>query len=271
MRQGRFITAGLAALAAVAMAPGVAAAAAPFVDDTAAEFGAGTPGSSTQVTAAGSVELARVMKPQDLTTWSITPWGTGTPAAGTNAVVGGVLTLDGARATAPRPYSAAQVSQTLEFTAKFGAASNQHVGFGNTVDTNGPGSTYDDGPWAMFSTKDSGGATLYARTLPGTAAAGGAQETAVPAPFDPAASHKYKIVWTATNVAYFVDDQPVAVDTHTATITANMRPAASDYAAGTPDTPTLQLSSASLSLYADTGAFQSRVFDAGDARTVRGS
>jgi hypothetical protein len=46
-----------------------------------------------------------------------------------------------------------------------------------------------------------------------------------------------------------------------------LRPAASDLTTGG---ATLELSSANLQLYADTGAFQSRVFDAGDARAVWG-
>ena len=40
MRQGRLITTGLAALAALVIAPGVAAAAAPLVDATQADFAA---------------------------------------------------------------------------------------------------------------------------------------------------------------------------------------------------------------------------------------
>jgi hypothetical protein len=273
LRQGRFITAGLAALVALAMAPGVATAApATFVDDTEADFSAGAPGASTVVRPPGSVELARIPKVENFDGpglplgWNVTSWDTAQP--GTGSVAGGELTVNGARVDAPRWYVAGQVMQIMEFTATFGAADFQHVGFGNTI--NGgllEKATFADGPWAMFSTRSSLGTELWARTLTGPEAGGGALNEIRIMGVDPTLPHTYRIEWSATQVKFFVDGGVTPAAVLDAAIAGEMRPAASDFNSGGPD---LKIDKASLSLYADTGAFESRVHDAGDAHTVWG-
>ena len=136
-------------------------------------------------------------------------------AGGTATVAGGTLTVDGARANPTALYDA---GRSLDFAATFTADPFQHVGFGET---------FEDAPWAMFST--GGGALavgLYARTaLPG----GPAENTPI-AGVDPLVEHDYSIEWTPTEVRYFVDGDLVA--THAIAIDAQMRPVASDFTVG---------------------------------------
>ena len=63
---------------------------------------------------------------------------------------GRVLTVNGARANTTSLYDA---NRSLDFAATFTADGFQHVGFGNT---------FNDAPWAMFST--GGGALPWACT-----------------------------------------------------------------------------------------------------------
>jgi hypothetical protein len=264
------MTTGLAALAALAIGPAVAAAASPLVDD---DFAGGTPGTNTVVAPPGSLQLARIMKtePFDGTllpaAYSAKLWDTTPPEEGSATVGGGLLTVDGARVASVRPYDA---GQEFAFSATFGEGTFRHVGFGNTTDDVTPASTFANGPWAIFST-GSAGTTLRARTLTGVTGGVGtvSKETVVQdkiAGFDQKLPHDYRIVWSATEVSYYVDNQ--LVDTHTAVpIAGQMRPGASDATAGG---GVLTVDSAGLLLYADSGTFDSRVHDAGDSRAVWG-
>ena len=249
----------------MAISPAMAAAASPLVDD----FAAGATGPSTVVDPSGSVKLGRLMKTEGFdgsalpAGWAITSWDA--PPTGTATVAGGTLTANGARVTASRSYAAGQV---LQFRATFGEATYQHLGFGNLTDGTADASTFADGPWAMFSTRDTAGTVLWARTLSGPTAQGGVvTETQLAA--DPKLPHDYRIEWSATEVTYFVDGAPVAVATHplAAPIATQMRPALSVSAAAG---AALAVDSAGLVAYADSGTFTSRVSDAGDARAVWG-
>ena len=82
------------------------------------------------------------------TGWSPTLW----EPTGTATVADGVVTVNGARFNPVADATA--TSGVLEFGATFTAEANQHVGFGND---------FDDGPWAMFSTRN-GNEGLFART-----------------------------------------------------------------------------------------------------------
>ena len=239
----------MAMLLAVGSA-GAATAGAQTQEDT--DFSGGTPDANTEVVPPGDLGLSPVF---DITTdfdgaalpagWESTPWAMG----GTAAVAGGALTVNGARA---HPTALFGSGRSLDFAATFTADAFQHVGFGNT---------FEDPPWAMFST--GGGALpvgLYART----AAPGGAPAENTPiAGVDPLVQHDYSIEWTPTEVRYYVDGSLVA--THAIAIAVQMRPIASDFASGGGDVDVDYLD---LYSYPATGTFTSRVFDAGDSRAT---
>jgi hypothetical protein len=272
LRLTRVITAGLAAAAALAVTPAWAGAApAPLVDDTVPDFGAGTH-ANTVATPAGSVQLGRVMKTEPFegtalpAAYASLPWEAASTPPGSATVAGGKLSVDGARVHSLRSYGAGQV---LDFTATFGAASFQHVGFGNTTEGVGDASTFSSGPWVMFSTGASVGTSLFARVRTGAAPATDLPAIEIPGVV-PTASHAYRIAWDATSIRFFVDNMtvPVATQPLATPIAGQMRPAASDFAAGG---PVLELDAAGLLLHADAGTFVSRVHDAGDPRALWGT
>ena len=180
----RLITALMAVIIAVAWA-GAATAGAQTQEDS--DFSGGTH-DGTQVVPPDDLALSPVtdiVADFDGTTlpsgWEVVTWNTG----GSATVGGGVLTVDGARANTTSLYDA---GRSLEFAATFTADPFQHVGFGNT---------FDDAPWAMFST--GGGALpvgLYARTF----APGGPSVNTPIADVDPLEEHEYSIEWTPTEV-----------------------------------------------------------------------
>jgi hypothetical protein len=179
--------------------------------------------------------------------WSSSPWSGG----GASTVTGGALVVDGARAGTTATYAR---GHSLTFVATFGAAGFEHVGLG--VD-------FDGAPWAMFSTGGGGlPQGLYARTL---AATGETEErTQLDPGIDPLVPHRYRIVWTASGVTYFVDGVQVA--SHLETPTVDLRPLASDFAPG--DTAAVKVDWVRMSPYEADGTFESRVFDAGDSRAL---
>ena len=126
-------------------------------DTTAADFSAGTPGAGSYVsqTADGEVMLAPTVgaeftTPSLPTGWSITPWNSGS----STAFPSGQFAIDGARASTDATFAA---GTSLEFVATFSSDTFEHLGFGIT---------FNETPWAMFSTASGGG--LYARTNNGT-------------------------------------------------------------------------------------------------------
>ena len=214
-----------------------------LTDTSVADFAAGSLGSGLYIGESGDGEL--LLRPTVGTEfggselpagWSQTQWdGSQTRGA---TVASGALSVDGALVTTDALFGP---GRTIEFVGSFTADSFQHIGFG--VDFNNSGS------WAMFSTKNTT-TTLYARTN------NGGPETALAVSLGQ--PHRFRIEWRASEVVYFVDAQEVA--RHTATITAQMRPAISDLSRNgtrvTVDWPR-------MGPYAGSGTFMSRVFDGG--------
>ena len=223
-----------------------------FVDDTTAEFGAGTPGADTYVSETDDGEVT--LKPTEGAEfegasipggWRSCPWSDPTPEdcdPGTGGTVsGGSLHLDGAYAKTIATYTS---GRSLEFVANFGGENNQHVGFG--VDLN------NSSNWAIFSRKFDG--TFNARTM------NGGSETTMPLSGSLFNSpHLYRIEWDTNEVRYYVDGTLVA--THAATFGATqMRPIATDL---TPGGPEVSVDWMRMSPYPAAGTFDSRIFDAG--------
>jgi hypothetical protein len=258
VRSTRLVITGLAAVATLAVSPGWAAAASPVVDDSVADFSAGTPGTSTWAVEPGSVQRRPAGLSENFdgialpSGWTPTLWN---PPNGATTVSGGALAIDGTRVnTSADP--ALNAPQVLEFRATFGNDAFQHAGFG--VD-------FNTGPWAMFST--GGGALpygLYARTRTADGDPG-ATDTSI-AGVDPRQAHVYRIVWDAADVKYYVDDQPVATSPLVAP--GPMRFVASDFEAGASSVTVDWVALGSLPA---SGTFTSRVLDAGDTHAVWGA
>ncbi|HEX5165757.1 MAG TPA: IPT/TIG domain-containing protein, partial [Thermomicrobiales bacterium] len=173
--------------------------------------------------------------------WTSTPW----VAGGATTVTNGSAVVDGARLSTTGFYSPNHV---LEFVATFQpGVPNQHIGFGTTLNST---------PWAIYSTGGDG-ASLRARTHTGSVA-----PTAELGASWLGGPHLFRIEWTASQVIYSIDGAVVA--THNAAITGQMRPLASDSAAGS---GTLVIDWMRLSPYQPSGSFTSRVLDAGGAAT----
>jgi hypothetical protein len=215
-----------------------------LVDETDGDFGAGTTGAGTYVSRSGDGEV--VLAPAvgaefegDVVPagWTTSSWGGGS----STVVAGGSVTVDGERLSSDPLHPA---GRSMEFVATFGAASFQHVGFG--VD-------YDSvAAWAMFSTHNTGGSVLYARTHDGGAASNVPIGNLVGSP------HHYRIDWLPGSVVFRVDG--VVVHTETVTIATDMRPLVSDFSGGG---AVLSLDWLRMGPYASAGTFTSRVLDAG--------
>jgi hypothetical protein len=224
--------------------------AAGFTDTTTSDFEGGTP-ANTYVAQTDNGEV--VLKPEvgaefsgsSLPAgWTGTPWATG----GTSAVADGKLTVDGALAgtTAPPLYGP---GRSLEFVATYGAAPNQHAGFGTD---------FNEALWAIFSTRDTTN-TLYARTNNNGAAA----NTEIPNSGSLIGSqHTYRIEWASDSVKFYVDGN--LVHTQNVAITAQMRPVISDL---TPGSAAVAVDWLRMSPYASAGTFTSRVIDSTKSAT----
>jgi hypothetical protein len=218
-----------------------------LVDSAVADFSAGTPGADTYVGATGSGTDGEVVLRPEVgeefdgnllpAGWSTSPW-----TGGDATVSGGTATIDGALLRTDALFGP---GRTLEFEGAFSGAEFQHIGL--AVDLN------NDPAWAIFST---GGGQLpvgfYARTN-GPAA----ENTAIP-DISPTEPHRYRIVWTASQVQFFVDGASVA--THSTAITGDMRPVGSDFTSGGGATTWHWVR---LSPYHAAGTFASRVLDSG--------
>jgi hypothetical protein len=260
VRHGRLVATGMVAAAAMAIGPARAAAAAPpLVDDTAADFAAGTADASTWTVEPGSLRLKRSTLSENFDgsalpgELAVTAWQSG----GQAIVAGGSLTVLGARVTDVSP-SPTYAAQSLEFRATFGGDGFQNVGFGNT---------FEDAPWAMFSTGNAPGDPslpegLYARTLALPLGTGTPSNTAISG-VDPRQPHTYRIDWSPTDVSFYVDDRPAAVATSGDDIAGPMRAIVSDLLVGGDLVGVDWLAMGPL---LSTGDFVSRVHDAGDSR-----
>ena len=271
MRHGRFITTALVATAAMAIGPAWASAApSPLVDDAQSDFAAAGPQTGTWAVEPGQVrlKLGTVAENFDGTTlpagFESVGWPNGqgpvvqTPAPPRCLGVNSPSTAPAS--TQPRPPSFV-APQTLEFRAAFGADEFENMGFGDT---------FDNGPWAAFSTSPTPTpGTFFART--NTAALNGTQmDTAIPVgpSFSPADPHLYRIEWAANDVKFFIDGLQVA--DHVTTIASPMRPIVSDLnsAAGGPVVKSDWLTSGAVP---SSGTFTSRVLSADSAHTVWGN
>ena len=227
-----------------------------LTDTTVADFSAGIPDASTQISQSSDGEL--VLKPTEgdefsagpglPSGWASCPWSEPeTCASGSGATVsGGSLHINGTYARTAVSYGS---GRTLEFAASFGAQSFEHAGFG--VDLN------NSPNWAIFSVTSNG--ALNARTNNN----GSSTETQLSSALL-GSPHLYRIEWGATDVRYYVDGSLVA--THTASFGATqMRPIVSDYNAASPE---LSVDWLRMSPYAGSGSFDSRVFDAGAGQSA---
>ena len=211
-----------------------------FIDDTFADFSLGST-SSTFVSEikGGQVILAPTVGENfdgsSLSSgWTAAAWSTG----GTAIVSGDALSVENARAGTNTDYA---VGGTLEFGATFGAALWQHVGWVKDIDFNSP--------WAIFSTLSTNN-QLYTRTSDGTNTLIAGNWIGTP--------HVYRIDWTASQVIFSIDGTQVAVHNF---ITSNrMRPVVSDKSV---DGVGLSIDWLTVTPYAASGTFTSRVFDAG--------
>ena len=209
-----------------------------LADSTASDFAAGT---SAGTVAGVDVSLAPAIDEAFSGTllppgWTETQW-----TGGDAEVEAGSLVVDGAYAG---PAALFSPGATLEFSATFGGEPYQHVGFATD---------FDQEPWAIFSTGAPPGGTLKARTHLGSSHTDTELGIAAGAP------HVFRIVWSATQVQYFVDGGIVA--THPTAIATPMRPAASDYNLGGNGVSVdwLRLSPPVV----PAGTFTSRIADAG--------
>ena len=189
--------------------------------------------------------------PPPVAEWASFPW----PGNGTSTVAGGILTVNGARYNTQPEGTTYGPGSSLEFVATFGATDFQHVGFGGGTDLTTNGGIYADvaNSWAMFSTHNTGGSQLYARTL-----LGGGTQGNVPLGNYFGTSHRYRIEWKASEVLFYIDG--TVVHTETVSIPGPMRPAISDYAN---DGIALTVDWIRMFPYLTPGTFTSRVFDAG--------
>jgi hypothetical protein len=211
-------------------------------DTTDADFARGATDSGTHVATMedGEVILAAPVEaefngstlPAD---WTTTAWGPG----GTATVSGGSIAVDGSRAfaTALRTGPA-----TLDVVATFSGAPYQHIGFGVT---------FNETPWAIFSTGPGG--ALYARSHDGV----NALDTAISGTWL-GQPHAYRIAWSDTGVTFAIDGAQVA--SHPVHIAAPMRPIISDYTTGGGMATAAWLR---VGPYAASGTFLSRVIDGG--------
>ena len=215
-----------------------------LIDTTSGDFaaGSGDPGIAFTARGGGEVTLAAAAAaefdgaavPAD---WTTVAWNAG----GSVTVAGGLMAIDGARAGTTADFAP---GRSVEFVATFSGAPFQHMGFAVS---------YESTPWAMFSTF--GGGALFARTHNGASSIDtplGSQWLGVP--------HRYRVDWTATDVTFSIDGAVVA--THAIAIAVDLRPIGSDFNIGG---GALTLDWVTMTPYAATGTFTSRVFDAGEA------
>jgi hypothetical protein len=216
-----------------------------FTDASQGDFGAGTfeTGAYLASTSGGEVTLAPAVGAEFNGTtlpvgWFDDPYGSGGAPAATFS--NGWITLNGRKVGTTATFGP---GRWLEFLGMFSTGWYEHIGFGVL---------FDSPPWAIFSTENTG-AIFQARTAPGGADTSlGIGWSGVP--------HRYRIVWNAGSVDFFVDGASVA--SHATTIAGPMRPLAADHAGG----GTVALDWLRMGPYQASGTFVSRAFDAG--RTV---
>ena len=130
--------------------------AAPLLDATVADFAAGTPGACyVSQTADGEIILSPTVGTEFSGTTQPDGWGTVPWTGGSATFNGAAATVDGARLATDASFTP---GRSLEFVATFGAATFQHVGFGQLLEnTSGE-------YWAMFGTWEATNTLYRART-----------------------------------------------------------------------------------------------------------
>lgn len=211
-------------------------------DRTVADFSAGAcEGAHVATTADGPELILRPTVAAEFggetlpTDWYAEPWKEG----GRATIVGGALVLDGASAG---HYNLVGSERSLEFVATFQKRPHQHVGFGTD---------FRSSHWVTFSTKF--GNALYARSsffIP--------EDNRLP-PGLLGSPHRFRIDWNILDVDFWVDGRHVAHQL--VPMVGFLRPLASNGSLGGPP---LTVDWLRMTPYAPSGAFTSRVHDAGD-------
>jgi Purple acid Phosphatase, N-terminal domain/FlgD Ig-like domain/Glycosyl hydrolases family 16 len=223
-----------------------------FLDETTANFAAGTPDANTYVATLGDGDV--ILKPATAAEfsvlpptgeWNSYPWAGG----GASTVSAGELQVDGARFNTEPEGTTYGTGTSIEFVATFGSDRLQHVGFGGGTDLGGA-QMFNQAPFALFSTGNGG--TLLTRT-----AIGSIVDYTIPGNWLNA-PHRYRIDWTPSGFDYFVDG--ALVHTEPIVIATAMRPGISDYDVGG---QALSVDWIHVTPYPASGSFTSRVYDAG--------
>ncbi len=211
-----------------------------LVDTTVADFAAGVRDAALSIGQVGDGELLLLPTASAEFTgsalpagWSVSPWTSG----GSATVGGGRVAVQGALLGTDTSYNPG----TVEFAASFSGHPFQSVGIG--TDFNNP-------PWAFFTT-GSGGA-FYARTNNGSASA----ETVLPTALL-SGTHRFRIDWTASGVAYWVDGALVA--SHAVSLSPPLRLLISDFVV---DGGSVAVNWIRVGPYPTSSIFTSRVMDA---------
>lgn len=223
-----------------------------MLDDTAADFALGTPNACVVDAGIGNGALRlrgtidEAFSGDSLPAgWAIHDWVN----LGKNGILNfsqGKVSVDGIRIN-PDPVAYAP-GRSLEFTATFSSAANQHVGFG----VGDHSSIFSSTPIIIFSTKDGG--ALQARTY----SVAGVFETIIPENWLNS-PHIFRIDWTDTSATFFIDGTQKVSHAYSNPGTT-LRPAISDL---NQDGSVLSVDWMRMTPYASPCTFTSRVFDAG--------
>jgi hypothetical protein len=173
-------------------------------------------------------------------------WSSVPLTGGAATATGGRLVVDGARAATDSFFG---VGRSMEFVATFGGEPHQDAGLGQNLESESTEA------WATFGTLDASDG-LWART--------NVLGETVNAPICPSpcallgSDHRYRIDWTESTVDFLVDGAPV--HSEPVAIAMDLRPVVVDLDVGG---PAVDVDWLRLSPYAGSGAFTSRVLDAG--------
>ncbi|MBU1674280.1 fibronectin type III domain-containing protein [bacterium] len=220
-----------------------------FVDEIVEDFAAGDTGSGTFVAEIGDGAVVLAPTVGEIFAGAALPPDWENVVAdpnGTAVVGGGLLVLDGARAhpLATFAYPVADEVRTLEFKATYNTGIYQHAGFGLT---------FQEYPYAIFSTSGTGGAIfIHTRLDASTGLSESISSSYLGAP------HTYRIEWRAGTVDYYIDGDHVGQ--HAYGITTDLRPVFFDRYTGA---PTLDIDWVHMSDFSAAGSFESHVHGTG--------
>ena len=215
----------------------------PMQDVTTANFAAGTPGTTTYVTADGDggVVLAPTTATEFTAATIPSGWSLSTISGG-SATYSGNATLRGATLSTSTGYSTAK---SLEFVGTLNK--NQSVGWAASASSS-----------TKFAFSVNSSNQLIATVADGFLT----NSTFVVASGWVAASHNFKIDWNSGSATFYLDGTSKWTKTFSTLATSSMRPVFSDSTVA--DAP-LVLDWARVAPYAQTGTFTSRIIDASTA------